>query len=266
MQCLIDADILLYEIGFKSQMKDKDTGEIVPRDWEFAMSAMDRAIANICAECYATEPPILFLTGKGNFRDEISKERVYKGNRKSNKPFHFSNLRAYALATYDCREQDGFEADDLLALEQQSRLGDLDTIICSRDKDLRIQPGFHYSWEVGGQPRFGPARVERLGTLALKRGGKKLFGTGQRFFYAQCLMGDSTDNIPGVRGFGPARAYNALVGCNSVEELEEAVLCIYQDKYGDEAVDKLLERGRLLHMTNELNEDGSPVLWEMNNA
>lgn len=217
----------------------------------------------ICADVYATEPPIIYLTGKGNFRDEILSEKPYKGNRKPNKPFHYANIRAYAKAVYDCREKDGLEADDLLCIEQQSRIRELDSIICSRDKDLRIQPGMHYSWEVKGQPRFGPARVSELGELQLKRGGKKLFGTGLRFFYSQCLTGDSTDNIPGIRGYGPVKVYNLLKDCETREELEEVVIREYNHNYPEDGLQRLLERGRCLWMTNQLTEDGEPVLWEL---
>jgi len=227
------------------------------------MEYMDEAIAQICAECYATESPILFLTGKGNFRDGIAKEKKYKGNRKKEKPFHYANLKAYVLAAYDCRLVDGLEADDLLAVEQTVRLHNKDTIICSRDKDLRIQEGFHYSWEVAGQPRFGPAWVDELGVLQLKRGGKKLFGTGMRFFYSQLLTGDLTDNIPGLGGYGPIKAFNALKECKTTDELFNAVRELYRAKHGDEWRDKMLERGRCLWMTKYLNEDGTPVLWEI---
>lgn len=263
MQCLIDGDLVVYEVGFKSQKKDPETGDIIPSSWEDAMTTLDNTIASIAADCYATEPPILFITNKNNFRDEVAKECKYKGNRKSDKPFHYHNLKAYMSAAYDCREREGLEADDLMCIEQNSRLKERDTIICSRDKDLRIQQGYHYSWEVAGQPRFGPAWVDEIGTLALKRGGKKLFGTGLRFFYAQCLIGDKTDNIPGVRGYGPVKVFNTLVECKTKEDLEKAVIEVYKEKYKDDWRDKLLERGRLLWMVNELNEDGSPKMWEI---
>jgi 5'-3' exonuclease len=249
-------------VAFKSQSKNEE-GEIIPSHWEKAMNCMDEAIAQICAECYATEPPILFLTGKNNFRDEIAKEKVYKGTRKKDKPFHYANLKAYVLAAYACRLVDGLEADDLLAIEQTRRIKDRDTIICSRDKDLRIQEGYHYSWEVANQPRFGPAWVDELGVLQLKRGGKKLFGTGQRFFYSQLLTGDSTDNIPGLGRYGPVKTFNALKECNTTEELFKAVRELYIDKYGDHWREPMLERGRCLWMTKYLNEDMSPVLWEI---
>ena len=101
MTALIDTDILwlLYEVGHKSQMKDKETGEIIPLSWEEAMQKMDDTIAQICADIYATEPPILYITGEGNFRDTIATERPYKGNRKSDKPFHYHNLKAYIKAS-----------------------------------------------------------------------------------------------------------------------------------------------------------------------
>lgn len=262
MTPLIDADIVLYEAAYKAQQKD-EAGELIPTSVEKAYEIFDKIIKDICSDVYATEEPILFLTGKGNFRDNLATRSVYKGNRTKPKPFHYDNLRAYAKATYNCRETNGLEADDLLCIYQHGRMEGLDTIICSRDKDLRIQPGMHYSWEVKGQPRFGPALVKELGALSLKRGGKKIFGTGLRFFYSQCLTGDSTDNIPGVRGYGPIKTFNALVGCQTKEELEQTVRDIYKEAYGDEGDEILLERGRQLWMTKELHEDGSPVLWEI---
>ncbi len=262
MQPLLDGDILLYEVAFKSQSK-KDDGSIFVFPWETAMKHMDRAIDNICAECYATEPPIIYLTGKGNFRDEIATEKKYKGNRKKEKPFHYYNLRAYLEGAYDTRCVDGLEADDLLCIEQQKRLSDLDTIICSRDKDLRIQPGYHFTWEVNGQPRFGPALVREVGELKLKRGGKKLFGTGLSFFYSQLLTGDATDNIPKVASYGPVKTFKTLAGHTTHLDLFKAVRDVYREFYGDEWDVKMLERGRLLWMTKELHEDGSPVLWEL---
>ncbi len=253
---------MLYEVAFKCQTKGGDD-ELIVAPWEKAMKYMDEAIAQICAECYATQDPILYITGKGNFRDAIAVTKQYKGNRKKEKPFHYHNLKAYIKAAYDTRWQDGLEADDLLCIEQQSRLHLRDTIICSRDKDLRIQAGYHFSWEVGGQPRFGPAWVEELGILQLKRGGKKLFGTGMRFFYSQLLTGDSTDNIPGLGRYGPVKTFNALVACTTAAELNNVVCELYRERFGDKWMEAMTERGRLLWMVNQLHEDGNPVLWNI---
>lgn len=44
-----------------------------------------------------------------------------------------------------------------------------------------------------------------------------------RFFYYQCLIGDTADGIKGVPGIGPKKAKNILDACNSEEEYYWAV-------------------------------------------
>lgn len=227
---------------------------------------MDDAIKRIEAECWATEPSTLYLTRGPNFRDQIATVKKYKGTRKGNKPFHYKNITAYMENQYDVIWADGLEADDLLCVAQYKRLGQRDTIICSRDKDLKICPGFHYTWECGRQAAWGPKWVEPLGTLLLQRGGKKLSGTGLRFFYAQCLMGDNVDNIPGLGNFGPIKSYNALKDCTTEGELFSRVRELYVERYGtDVGLARLLEMGQLLWMVQELDEEDKPVMWEFPN-
>lgn len=148
-----------------------------------------------------------------------------------------------------------------MALEQYSRLKQLDTIICSRDKDLFMVPGYHYQWECGAQHAVQPKLVSELGSLRLESA-KKLRGDGMRFFYAQCLMGDNVDNIPGIPFYGPIKTFKTLETCNSIPELFNTVREAYRKHYGDIWGERLLETGRLLYMTKELNKDGTPILWE----
>lgn len=285
MKPLIDSDILRYEIGFSGEFIDED-GKRQVRDFDFVADLFDQKIKEILAEVWATEPPTLFLTndrrlhkrvnkqrkkeGKEeleylpNFRDEVAKKKEYKGTRKAEKPFHYDNLTAYILAKYDVKVAVGMEADDLMSAYQYERVkdGHLDTIICSRDKDLRITPGMHFGWPCGKQPQYGPLRVTELGTLELK-GGKKLVGTGLKFFYSQVLTGDQTDNYPGLPRCGPVTAYESLHDCETEAELFERVAKLYQDKYGDSWRDEMLEQCRLAWMVRELCEDGSPVQYVM---
>jgi len=211
---------------------------------------------------WSTEPPILYFTGDHNFRKELAKQKVYKGQRKhDNRPFYWKYIRKYLKTHFDSRENDILEADDLLAIEQTKRLQLKDTIIVSRDKDLLMVPGYHYVWECAKQPSFGPLWVEDLGEMNLV--GKKLkHTTGLRLFYAQLLMGDGVDNITGVAYYGPVLAYEALCECSTEEELHNKVIEVYQNIYGDEWEDKLMEMGSLLWMVRELKEDGSPVIWK----
>jgi len=259
MQPLIDSDLLCYEIGFATQKKDEN-GDIHPSPVEEVNQLIDNRIKEICAAVYATEKPRLFLTGKGNFRYDIAKRREYKGNRKQIKPFHYKYIRAYLCSQWDAEIVDGMEADDAMAIAQTERIEQRDTIICSRDKDLRIVPGYGYGWEAGKQGSWGPHWIDEMGTLELK-GPKKLIGTGLKFFYSQLLTGDATDCYDGLPGCGPIRAYEVLKECKTEEELYQAVLSAYQAKFPEEAVAMIEEQAHLAWMVRAKDEEGNLIHW-----
>lgn len=259
MRALIDGDIILYEIGFAAQKKID--GEIIPSPVDEVNQMVDNKIKEICAAVYATEPPTIYITGVGNFRYDIAKQREYKGNRKQIKPFHYKYIKSYLQAQWGAIVVDGMEADDALCIEQTSRLRFKDTIICSRDKDLKQCPGYHYSWECGKQGSWGPGWVDELGTLVLK-GPKKLIGTGMLFFYSQLLTGDSTDTYDGLPGCGPIGAFKILEGKTTAKEMYDAVLGAYRVRFGDSAECVLEEQAHLAWMIREVNDDGSILHWK----
>lgn len=255
--------VLLYECGYAAEAGWQ--GEGFPT-FDYAAELLDARIANICAMVEATAPPLLFLTGKTNFRTSIAKRQKYK-DRPSLKPFHYYNLKAYIKGKYEYRITEGLEADDLMAIEQTKRLNEGSeclSIICTRDKDLRSVRGWHYGWELGNQPSFGPEFVEEFGYLRLEESSKskKLKGTGLLFFYSQLLTGDDVDTIPGLGNrTGPVKAFKILDGCLSPKEALKRVYEAYKGLYGQFAYREMLEQGRLLWMTRELHPDGSPKLW-----
>ena len=252
MTPLIDADVLRYEIG---AIGDIDG----PKSFDFVAEVLDGRIRDICEAVHATAPPILFLTGKTNFRDDIAVTKPYKGTRKSEKPFHFENITVYMYNQYEVRLTEGLEADDLMSIEQCSGLDE--TVICTRDKDLRMVPGWHYGWECGAQREFGPIFVDGDGALdlALDKKPKKLTGFGDIFFYSQLLTGDSVDNIPGCPGVGAVRAFEVLTE-PSDKSFYERVLSEYERK--NCTLEYLMEQAHLLWMVRELTEEGKPVLWQ----
>lgn len=280
MKALIDGDILAYECAFGSQ--DRETGEIY--HFQTVSDRIDQKLLDICDACGADEYQ-LYLTGTGNFREEIAVTKPYKGNRNQEKPFHLKNARAY-LESLGAIVVDGMEADDVLSVEQTlanhaNTGGKLikrfaDTVIATRDKDLRQVPGWHYGWENGKQPEYALRWVDELGEIELTEGNKKkeVKGNGLKFFYAQLITGDPTDNIPGLRLGGAVKAFNALADCTSEEELYLATRELYKERaikdnpQLGEALDafvdaQLLEQGRLLWMVRELDEEGNPVMWEL---
>ena len=210
---------------------------------------------------------------KPNFREGVAKKQVYKGNRKKSvKPDCYDRLTDYILAKYNCVMAEGLEADDLLSIHQRAAEPDT-TIICSRDKDLRITPGMHFGWECGRQAQFGPEMVTELGRLKfiykgkLKRtGAPKLVdikGTGLLFFCLQLIKGDSTDNIVGVPGKGLKCVKETLAGVDSYEEALCRVRDLYIEAFGGYWGVEMLEQARLLWMVAELDEKGKPVMFEL---
>jgi hypothetical protein len=291
MRPLIDADILLYEIGFAGQETtssvEKIGGEFykktktIPKDWDLVKSMLDNRVELIKGEVEATLPPILFLTNTDfintllnkkrkfegenviefvpNFREEVAKTKTYKGGRKQEKPFHYKNLISHIITNYDYRvAENGLEADDTMCIYQAKAMEP--TIICSRDKDLRQCPGNHYSWECGKQFSVGPLFVDILGWLEKKANGK-IWGVGNKFFYFQLLTGDTVDNIIGVMGRGPAFAYKLLKDVETEYECYQLVAEVYIKQFGDEWEEKMREMIDLLWIIKDEDENGDPVRW-----
>lgn len=284
MLALIDADVLRYEIGFGSQFTDEESGEPVSRDYEFATSLMDEKIRIIKYDTEA-EDALLFLTNDTvthrmknrqrkrnglkpkefipNFRFDIATTKPYKGQRKKAKPLHYDNLTAYLLENYNVYTEDtGLEADDAMCIIQSQRLREGDTIICSRDKDLRICEGNHYSWECGRANAIGPVHTDKLGSLKLSENRKSIKGYGLRFFYSQLLTGDVVDNIPGLPGCGPVAAYEILGTATSEVGMSRKIHEVYEEKIGNDYEDYLREQVNLLWMVQELDEEGRPVMYK----
>lgn len=261
MRALIDADILRFEVGFAAETgwKSVTEGEEDVPQFDYAAGMLDMRIANIMAVTKSDERT-LYLTEGRTFRYDIAKRKPYKGTRKTTRPFHFDNLTVYMRDVLGATIVTGIEADDALAIEHLSNPDT--TIICSRDKDLRQIAGNLYSWELGSQASFGPERITKEGFLSLNDNKKKLSGTGTAFFLAQVLMGDPTDNIPGLPNYGPVGTYEVLKGKTSEEQLA-AVVRAYQEEYGETWEEELTEQGQLCWMTRSLDANGSPVLWTM---
>lgn len=291
MKCLIDADILSYEISSCGQYyepEDVKRETLIIRDFDSVANLLDQKIKEIVAECNSDEEPTLYLTGdekllyhvnrmrvrdgeevktfKPNFRVGIAQAKPYKGNRKQDKPFHFHNLRAYMLSQYDCIVTEGMEADDLICIDlygSGNTLKNCFTIACTRDKDLRMCTGWHYGWKCGKQEQFGPTFIGVIGNLELTQGNpKKLRGTGLKFFYSQLLTGDTVDNIGGLPKHGPVRAFNELSECTTEEELYSKVKELYRRVYAKDWGRNLKEQCDLLWMVRELNDDGSLKFYE----
>lgn len=127
------------------------------------------------------------------------------------------------------------EADDGLMIDAHRYP---EAIMLSADKDLLINPFMHYDPETGKFIKLNNG--DRFGWIARKDwftpNGKKMskcVGKGTKFFLAQCLMGDSADNVQGVLklkgkacGFAGTLAYLDPITCE--HEAVNAVIDAYR--------------------------------------
>jgi hypothetical protein len=108
---------------------------------------------------------IVYLSGADNYRINLAFTKEYKGQRKSEKPPFFYELRHYIATHHNAVISKGNEADDLMSIEQHSRHRLLvaegiemgsdqhkvfsDSAIVTKDKDLKIVPGWNVDPDSG---------------------------------------------------------------------------------------------------------------------
>jgi hypothetical protein len=135
----------------------------------------------------------MFLSGGKNYRYDIARTKPYKGNRDdAHRPTHEQAIKDYIQSNWHTMVSDGEEADDLMGITQCAA-PEHETIIVTQDKDLDMIPGLHYDF------------VEAEGYSVTES--QAIYN-----FYIQLLMGDATDNIPGLPKIGKVKAKAALEG------------------------------------------------------
>ena len=235
MRILIDGDIVVYRASASVEPSKKAeprilTPEETAFEREIAIARCDTLMRELIHTTQATEY-ICFLSGKGNFRYKVYPE--YKANRKDMVDPRFrQDCKEFLLKEWNAIISHGCEADDLLGINQSE-----DTIIASIDKDLLMIPGWHYNW----------VRDERTYTVPID---------GLRTFYKQMLIGDTTDNIIGIRGLGPAKSSKYIDSLETEEEMVETVFNLY-----GEDVDWFIKNAQCLWI---MQEEGVTWLQRIN--
>ena len=127
-----------------------------------------------------------------------------------------------------CLEQAGFEADDLIAT--YARLASeakATTTIVSSDKDLMQLVG-------NGVTMYDTMKDKRIGRAEVI----EKFGVGpEKVIEVQALIGDSSDNVPGVPGIGVKTAAQLIGEYGDLETLLKRAKEIKQDKRRQSLID-----------------------------
>ena len=207
---LVDGDIVAYRCAATCENES----------FRIAAYRMEDMLFDIFASVKAKEYKI-YLTGKDNFRYTI--DPMYKFNRKDvPRPIHLQACQEYLITKYKAIVTDGIEADDALGIEQCLHLKNEEistviscdqpqhTVICSIDKDLLQIPGHHWNF-VKKESRI-------ISSIQ-----------GLRHFYKQLLIGDTSDNIFGVKGIGKVKAGYHLDSIETEEEMYNIVKNLYND-------------------------------------
>jgi DNA polymerase-1 len=176
---------------------------------------------------------IVFDKSEATFRKDIFAD--YKANRKEPPPDlvpQFSLMReavkAFGLLPV---EKEGYEADDLIATyAREAERAGADVLIITSDKDLMqiVTPkiGF-YDFESGakGRPGYRPERrIDIDGVI-------DYFGVPpEGVTDVQALVGDTSDNVPGVPGIGIKTASALMAEFGTLENLLSRLNEIKQPK------------------------------------
>ena len=177
-----------------------------------ALFGFARMLKKLLGDLNADYIAVAFDTGAQTFRHEMYDE--YKANREEcpadlvpQMPYFRKIVKVLGIP---CYEKDGFEADDIIAtLATRALEAGREVVVVSGDKDLsQLVCDQLEVWDAMRDIRYTPAAVEDK------------FGVGPDLIGDYlAIVGDSSDNIPGVKGVGPKGAQQLLRHFGTLEEL-----------------------------------------------
>lgn len=222
------------------EAEDKDTSELVrvtdPEPWENVERTIFKYTDNLLSDL--NDPfhvEILVSGGGGNFRYDIATIQPYKGNRLQELPYHFHSIKDFVVDEYAAKRVYGVEVDDAVGILYEE--GDL---IVSPDKDLDQFPGLHYN--PMAKKDYEVSHIEAM-----------------QNFYHQTILGDTSDNIPGLFGIGKSSSYlKQISNLSSEEDILQLVSKLYEQRFGSYWKQFLLENCRLLHLIRNYNNSSIP--------
>jgi DNA polymerase I len=177
-----------------------------------AVYGFTNMIIKLLAGLDVTHAAVVFDSGSKTFRNDIFP--AYKANRppcpEDLKP-QFPIVRQTAESlNLPILEKVGFEADDIIAtIAKQSEAAGYEVLIVSSDKDLMQLVNENVFMYDAMKNKF-------IGIPEVK---EKFFVSPQKVLDVLSLMGDSSDNVPGVRGIGPKTAAELIDQFGTLENI-----------------------------------------------
>jgi DNA polymerase-1 len=210
--CLIDASAFIFRAFYAVRPLSNKSG--LPTNAVFGFAQM---IIKILEDLRPTHIAVVYDAGSVTFRKEMYDQ--YKANR-SAMPEDLVPQIPYIKKFVECLhlpsfELAGFEADDVIGTlaDRAAHLSSdqADVAIVSSDKDLmQLVNDRIYLYDTMKDVRYFPEQVkEKLGVLP------------ELVADYLGIVGDTSDNIPGVKGIGPKGAVALLEQFGSMEAMYE---------------------------------------------
>ena len=253
---LIDGNSIAYRAFFALPLLSNDKGVHTNAIYGFTMMLM-----KILEDEKPSHMLVAFDAGKTTFRHSTFKE--YKGGRQKTPPElseQFPLVRqlldTYGIARY---ELENYEADDIIGtLAQQASKEDYEVKVISGDRDLLQLVDEQITVSM---TKKGITEVEEYTPAAIL---EKYELTPEQIVDMKGLMGDKSDNIPGVPGIGEKTAIKLLKQFKTVEGVYENI----DEVSGAKLLQNLSENKEQALMSKELatiNTD-SPIELTVNDT
>ncbi len=210
---LIDGHSIAYRAFFALPVENFSTVTGQHTNGVFGFTSM---LINVLRDEAPTHLGVAFDVSRRTFRSEIYPE--YKANRSAT-PDEFRGqldlvkevLRALNIAFV---EKEGFEADDVIGtLATQAEQQGFSVVICTGDRDAFQLVSDNVTVLY---PRKG---VSDLGRMTPQMVEEKYLASPARYPDLAALVGESSDNLPGVPGVGPKTAAKWLETYDGLENL-----------------------------------------------
>ncbi|WP_269458185.1 DNA polymerase I [Microlunatus soli] len=210
---LIDGHSVAYRAFFALPVENFSTQTGQHTNAVFGFTSM---LINVLRDEQPTHVGVAFDVSRQTFRSEMYGE--YKANR-SKSPDEFKGQVALIKEVLDALniryvEKDGFEADDIIGtLTKQAGEAGLEVLICSGDRD---------SFQLVNDrttvlyPRKGVSDLARMTPESVL---EKYLVLPDRYPELAALVGESSDNLPGIPGVGPKTAAKWLSTYDGLENL-----------------------------------------------
>lgn len=208
---LIDGNSLLFRAFYALPLLHNQEGVYTNGVYGF-LTMFNRVVA----EEQPTHIVVAFDKGRETFRNEIYAD--YKGTRKdppSEIVGQFQLLRDTLEAmNVHYVEQQGFEADDIIGTfsERAEREGTKCLIVTGDTDTLQLVSDFVHVLMT----RKGISEIDRYDKAKVK---EKWEVEPRQLIQVKALMGDASDNIPGVKGIGPKTAIKLIKEYHDLENL-----------------------------------------------